>query len=213
MSQTLRYKRNHKLGLAGWGEALGNSKIHFDQWHEYSKEMLRYCMQDVKVNVDIYNALLEEFKQLYKINPLIREGLRIEHDAAHFNAFTRERGWRFDTKKAKQNLKSFRERMGAIEETIEPRLGTHTVFVDKEPRVPKFKKNGNYNHYTVRALSEHFGRDISETDIHLVPAGETFQRTKEMQITLGLWFFGMFRQREQDVYLSLIHISEPTRPY
>ena len=90
MSQTLRYKRNHKHGLAGWGEALGNSKIHFDQWQEYSKEMLRYCVQDVKVNVDIYNALLEEFKQLYKINPLIREGLRIEHDAAHFNAFVRD---------------------------------------------------------------------------------------------------------------------------
>ena len=26
MSQTLRYKRNHRHGLAGWGEALGNSK-------------------------------------------------------------------------------------------------------------------------------------------------------------------------------------------
>ena len=86
MSQVLRYKRSHRHGLAGWGEHLGNSKWEFDDWEKYSPEMLKYCVQDVKVNVDIYNALLEEYMKIYANNPMIKEGLRVEHDVAVFNA-------------------------------------------------------------------------------------------------------------------------------
>ena len=65
MSQVLRYKRNHRHGLAGWGESLGNSKITYeDGWDAYSREMLRYCVQDVRVNVDVYNELLIEYKKV-----------------------------------------------------------------------------------------------------------------------------------------------------
>ena len=55
--------------LVAGGEYLGNSKIDFDDWDKYSKEMLRYCMQDVRLNVQVYNKLMEEFQQLYSINP------------------------------------------------------------------------------------------------------------------------------------------------
>ena len=184
MSQTLRFKRNHRHGLAGWGEHLGNSKISFDDWDKYSKEMLRYCMQDVRVNRDVYNELMKEFQQLYRINPMIREGLKIEHDAAHFNAFVRERGWKFDMKKAKASLKSMKQRMAEIEKIIEPQLGEYTVYIDKEPRSPKFKKNGNFNMHTVRQLSEYFGREVKEDEVDLMPPGSTFQRTKQEQIKL-----------------------------
>ena len=52
MSQTLRYKRTHRHGLAGWGEHLGNNKIEFHEWDRFTPEMMKYCVQDVKVNVD-----------------------------------------------------------------------------------------------------------------------------------------------------------------
>ena len=68
MSQVLRYKRTHKQGLAGWGEHLNNSKIHYDDWSGYSKEMLRYCVQDVKLNVLVYNELLKEYSKQYTQN-------------------------------------------------------------------------------------------------------------------------------------------------
>ena len=100
MSQVLSFKRPHKHGLAGWGDHLGNAKIDFHDWDNYSREMLRYCKQDVKVNVAIYNKLLEEYAIIYKRNPLIKEGLRIEHDTAVFNAKVREKGWKFETDKA-----------------------------------------------------------------------------------------------------------------
>ena len=36
------------------------------------------------------------------------------------------------------------ERMNEIEGTIEPQLGDRKIWIDKEERIPKFKKNGEY---------------------------------------------------------------------
>ena len=185
MSQVLRYKRNHKHGLAGWGEHLGNSKMNFDKWDEYSKEMLKYCQQDVKVNVDIYHALIAEFKKIAEKRPLIAEGLRVEHDTAIFNARVREQGWRFDVEKAKTNLTRMQDRMAEIEAVIHPKLGERKVFIDKTPKTPKFLKNGNYNSHTCRWLSEYLNKTVEPGDTHLWPAGREFQRFKMEPITLA----------------------------
>ena len=79
MSQTLRYTRTHKHGLAGWGEYLGNKKIEYNDWSAFSEEMLEYCVQDCMVNLDVYEALLKEYASIYKVNNMIREGLQVEH--------------------------------------------------------------------------------------------------------------------------------------
>ena len=50
MSQVLKYKRPHKHGLGGWGEHLEYSKFDFDNWSEFSEEMLEYCVRDVELN-------------------------------------------------------------------------------------------------------------------------------------------------------------------
>ena len=60
MSQVLRYKRKHKHGLKGWGEAISNSKIEYD-WSGFSPEMMKYCVQDVMLNADVYFKLIEEY--------------------------------------------------------------------------------------------------------------------------------------------------------
>ena len=147
--------------------------------------MLRYCVQDVKVNVDIYNALLGEYGKVYAKNPKIKEGLKIEHDTAVFNAKVRARGWKFSTVLAQSNLDTMRLRMKHIEETIEPKMGSRTVYIDKEPRLPKFKKNGEYNAHTVNHLSDYFGTTVLPHETHRCPPGTTFQRSKEEPIRLG----------------------------
>ena len=184
MSQVLKYKRNHKHGLAGWGEHLGNSKIDYNDWSQYSKEMLRYCKQDVKVNVDIYNALSAEFKKIAERRPLIAEGLRVEHDVAVFNARVREQGWNFDEEKAKENLGRMEARMSEIEAVIHPQLGERKVYIDKQPKTPKFKKNGDYTSTTKRLVSEYLGRELEDGDTPL-PAGTEFQRYRMEPVQLG----------------------------
>ena len=185
MSQTLRFKRDHKHGLAGWGLKLQNHKIDFDDWSQYSKEMLRYCVQDVMLNLEVYQYLLEDFKQIHKYYPAIRQGLKIEHDTAIFNATVKSQGWNFDRDKANKNLKAMQSRMDKIERTLEPLLGTYTVYVDKEPKLPKYKKNGDYHAVTANHLSELLGVTVKQEDIHVWPAGKPYQRTKQEQIKLG----------------------------
>ncbi len=51
--------------LSGWGRHLGNEKADFkytvERFAEFSEEMLDYCEQDVRVNMDIYQALEAEY--------------------------------------------------------------------------------------------------------------------------------------------------------
>jgi DNA polymerase I len=72
-----------------------------------------------------------------------------------------------------------------IERIVEPKLGTHVKYIDKEPKTPKFKKDGTYNAVTCRILSDYFGHEVKPEDTHLMPAGTEFQRTVETQIDIG----------------------------
>jgi len=186
MSQVLRYKRGHRHGLAGWGENLGNSKITYeDGWDAYSREMLRYCVQDVKVNVDVYYELLEEYKRIASVNPKIKTGMQAEHETARFNAFCKTKGWYFNMEEAKELLGTMQQRMAEISNTIEPKMGTKVVFIDKEPKTPKYKKNGTYTATTAKLLSEYFETEVNVEDTHLAGPKFCFQRTTKEQAKLG----------------------------
>ena len=185
MSQVLRYKRKHRHGLGAWGEALNNSKIEFDKWMHYSEEMMRYCVQDVKVNILVYRHLSKEFEAIAAKNPLIVKGMQVEHSAAVFNARVREKGWNFDTDKGKRNLENMRSRMSEIERIIEPKLGYKTIYIDKTPKTPKYTKNGNYTATSARLISEFLGKKIETTDTHLMQPGTEFQRSKQEKVTMG----------------------------
>ena len=184
MSQTLSYQRSHRHGLAGWGEYLGYKKWEFEDFTTYSRDMLDYCIRDVHVNKRVYDYLLEEFKQVASKNPLISAGLRIEHDAAIFNATAREQGWNFDTDLARKNLDKMSQRMEEIEAAVHPLLGEREVFIDKEDKTPKFKKDGTYTAASHRIISEYLGRTLEPGDTPL-PPGTTFRRSRMEPIELG----------------------------
>ena len=185
MSQVLSYKRKHKHGLKGWGEHLHNSKIEFDDWSAYSKEMLRYCKQDVALNVEVYHELTKEYQKVAKRNPRIKEGLQIEHATAIFNSRVREAGWKFDVDKALANQGRMQDRMAEIESHIHPRLGERKVWIDKDDKFPKYTKNGNYNVHTARMLGEYYSKTVSVEDTHVHPPATPFRRYRMEPITLG----------------------------
>ena len=64
--------------------------------------MMKYCVQDVMLNADVYFKLIEEYTKIYKKNPMIKEGLKIEHDTAIFNAQVRTTGWKSDLERARE---------------------------------------------------------------------------------------------------------------
>jgi DNA polymerase-1 len=128
---------------------------------------------------------MKEFSNIYQTNPLIKRGLQVEMEVAKMNYYIKRDGWNFDVDSAIQTKAMFTERMFQIESILEPKLGVHTVYIDKEPKSPKFKKDGTYSATTCRMLSDYFGHEVNPEDTHLMPAGKTFRRFKEEQIDLG----------------------------
>jgi hypothetical protein len=63
-----------RAGLKAWGYRLSNYKIEFKDFSEYSKEMLAYCEQDVKVTFELFQFIQ---KQNYA-----EAALKLEHDFA-----------------------------------------------------------------------------------------------------------------------------------
>ena len=70
---------------------------------------------------------------------MIKEGLKIEHDTAIFNAQVRTTGWNFDLERARETQGRMLERMNEIEEIIEPQMGERKIWIDKEERIPKLQ--------------------------------------------------------------------------
>lgn len=190
MSRVNRYKRpfvGHSL--KAWGEFLGDSKLQYDDWTKYSKQMLTYCIQDVELNTQVYEVVLGEFKQLAAHNPNYAKGMRMEHEVAKLQEAITEEGWNFDEVKARETHKRMTDRMEAIEKEVYPHLGTHKVFIDKEEKTPKYKKDGTYTAVTCRILSDYLGRPIMGEDALLdnppVQPGQGIKRSRIEQITLG----------------------------
>ena len=184
-SQVLNYRRPHKHGLAGWGQHLEYPKFSFEDWSGFSDEMMTYCVRDVQLNTVIFKKLMEELTAVAATQPLIREGLRGEMEAAKFDAYCRYYGWQFDTEKGKETLSQIINRMKTIEAAVEPNLPPITKYIDKIPKTPKFTKKGEYTATTARMLGEYFKKDVKTTDTHMLAAGREFQRKEIVKATLG----------------------------
>ena len=194
MSQVLNFQRPHKHGLGGWGSYLGhkkqdNSIFNEQNWKIYSRQMMEYCTQDVQLNTKVYEILLKELNEIANTNPLIRKGLRVEHDIAIFESMIRDKGWLFDREKALKNLNLMRKHMSKIDNIMEPKLGKTKIYLDKIPKTPKYTKSGLYTATTARILSEYFNKTIlaedAVSDDPPIAPGTEFQRSTIEPITLA----------------------------
>ena len=190
MSQYLNWRRfGFGHSLAHWGKAFNFPKGDFNDFSQYSEEMLKYCMRDVELNVKVFLYLLKEFRGYIKDKPLIKTALRQEHDTSEYCARMFLNGWLMDKPKMTALMKRMAKEMKETEEKIEPKLGAITRMIDKEPRTPQYKKNGEYTLATARQLTEYLGQAIDPSDA-LTPEppmqpGETFQRKQIIEAKLG----------------------------
>jgi DNA polymerase I len=67
-------KNRGAASLKAWGWRLADHKITFKDFSEYSEEMLRYCIQDVKVTTKLF--------QLIQSQNYMESALKLEHDFA-----------------------------------------------------------------------------------------------------------------------------------
>ena len=135
LSRLFNPTRDGGHGLESWGYKLGYPKIEFDDYQNYSTEMLDYCVRDVQLNTLVLNELRKESKGFSK------ESIDLEQDVAKIIKGQELNGFKFDMHSAQILLAELRERMQKIEDEV------HTTFkpkwVDTKQVTPYIKKDGN----------------------------------------------------------------------
>ena len=182
MSRLNQFNRIGKHSMKSWGENLLFPKGDYSDWSRYTPEMMSYCIQDVTVNEAIYLKVFAEADLILKrTGNKYQQAIDIEHKMSHYTAMQCANGWEFDQEGKLKLMEIIQEELTHIEKTVEPLLGNITIIVDKKPKSPKYKKNGEYTSVSARVLSEYLGTYIDPSDALKVPppivAGTRFQRT------------------------------------
>ena len=134
LSRLFNPTREGGHSLETWGYKLNYKKIEFDDYLNFSKEMLDYCVRDVQLNSVVLKKLREESKGFAK------DSIALEQDVAKIIKQQETNGFKFDHINAELLLADLREKKQTIEDEV------HNTFkpkwVDDKMVNPYIKKDG-----------------------------------------------------------------------
>lgn len=132
--------------LAAWGEDLGNSKIHFNDFSKFTAEMLKYCIQDVNLNHEVYLKLLKYGAKFSY------QSLRIEHDVAHYIKGMSLGGVDFDEEYCSMVYAEIKQKLDELEREIRK----HHNWYAHPIRVvtPRYKADGTLSRVGLKKLGD-----------------------------------------------------------
>ena len=169
LSRLFNPTREGGHSLEKWGYKLGLSKIEFEDYLNYSSEMLDYCVRDVQLNTLVYKELRNESKGFSK------QSIELEQDVARVMKKQEENGFKFDMESALLLLANLRETSQQIEDEV------HNTFkpkwVDDKLVTPYIKKDGDLSK---RGLTDdEYDRCITTQDM------SPFMRKQLVDFNLG----------------------------
>jgi len=129
LSRLFKPTREGGHGLESWGYRLKFNKGTYgqneDAWESYNPEMLEYCVNDVLLNVKVYNMLKRESRGFTS------QSVRLEHDVAKLIETQRTNGFLLDEKLATLLVAQFEEKLADIvaevQQTFKPRVTTQIL--------------------------------------------------------------------------------------
>ena len=134
LSRLFNPNRDGGHSLESWGFRLGLSKIDFEDYLNYSTEMLEYCVRDVTLNTLVYKNLRNESKGFSS------GSIELEQSIASIIKQQEVNGFKFDMQSALVLLAELREKKQQIEDEV------HDTFkpkwVDSKLVTPYIKKDG-----------------------------------------------------------------------
>tara|TARA_R110000782_G_scaffold61049_2_gene125906 strand:- start:5230 stop:6948 length:1719 start_codon:yes stop_codon:yes gene_type:complete len=145
--------------LAYWGELLGHPKGDYEDWTQYTPEMVEYCKQDVRVTEQVYQRLLCE------LDSFGSESILLEHQVQTIVQEQVRNGWLLDHDKARDLVAGLKEESYTLEEEVQRVFIPLPTFV-KEVR-PKIKKDGSMSIVGLKFLGDQWTQvagDFSRID-------------------------------------------------
>ena len=166
VSKTLNPDRLGGHSLEAWGKRLGDHKIDFHDFLEWSQEMEDYCIQDVNLTHKVFNALNEEAGDWKWSN-----ALELEHAVAEIVTRQSHRGFVFDTELAVNCVKELdtliAERKLEVEPVLPPKPLGKTALKEFTPPKQQFLKSGEYSRHLVGFVEKHGGEFLPDRKVKL----------------------------------------------
>lgn len=144
------YPSGHSLGA--WGSKLGVPKPEQEQWLKWEPNMEHRCVEDVRINVEVYHRLMKELEH----QPNSQRANDVEHRTAKICSEMHHNGWLVDPKKIDENIKYLDEEIERLRLEVEPLIPKVCTPKDEKMtwedanailqawnRVPKTKMNDN----------------------------------------------------------------------
>lgn len=135
MSRLSNPSREGGHRLSNWGEILNFPKGDYSDWSCLTPEMVKYCIQDVKVTAKAYDKLKLELRKFSK------ESIDLEHDVQHIIQKQTKNGWLLDLRHSMELLADLKETKMKLEWAVHQNF--KPKWVDVKEVTPKLKKDGS----------------------------------------------------------------------
>ena len=112
LSRLFNPTRDGGHSLATWGYKLGYPKIEFEDYYNYSEEMMNYCVRDVELNTKVLEELRKESKGFTP------ESISLEQKVAGIVKQQETDGFNFDMPLALGLLAELRQKKQVIEDEV-----------------------------------------------------------------------------------------------
>jgi len=140
LSRLFNPTREGSHSLAAWGFRLGQRKMEFKEFEEYTEEMLTYCVNDVLVNAKLYKYLKEESKGFSRLC------VDIEHSIADLLYKQRTHGFLLDVPVASILKASLEEELEnlklAVQKSFKPKEDVYVlrIMYNADGKISRFAK-------------------------------------------------------------------------
>ena len=138
----------------------------YDDWDNFSQDMVEYCKQDVSVNVLVYKRLLRD------LNDFGSACVALEHQVQAIISTQIKRGWTLDQEKAFILLAELKEKKYELEDKVHEVFKPLPTFVKEI--TPKIKKDGTRSVVGLKFLGDDWEK-----------AQGTFSRIEFPEFNLG----------------------------
>lgn len=147
--------------LDAWGERLGNQKIDFHDFENYSETMLSYCIQDCNVNVSVFKELEKTFNE-----GCWNKAYNMELKLADIGIKRECYGFKFDVELANKNVEWLDKKLEELTEIVLPNIPPKPLNKgerDKHsPPAKPFKKDGTASANLIKFVAK-FNGVLDET--------------------------------------------------
>jgi len=153
LSRLANPSRDGGHSLESWGQTLNQPKGDYNDWDNFSHDMLEYCVQDVKVNTLVYKRLLSELKGFEP------ECIDLEHQVQGIISSQIKTGWLLDQEKCFLLLAELKEKKYDLEDKVHEVFKPLATFIKQV--TPKIKKDGTISIVGLKFLGEQWETAIA----------------------------------------------------